>query len=178
MAAEVLVTCLAEGQCDATSQTPPPPPTHTEQACKGLSPAAAPRPCLVAAIPSACVSACVSLQTEKFYDMLGTGSFAVLALGSLLKSSSMHARKVRQAQRRGWGGGGRQCPRSARGRGGTAVPWFSYTQDGSACVSAKCCVCEEGGGRVGRQCPCLGGGGCPLSSSWAHHVVQALKAHG
>jgi hypothetical protein len=34
------------------------------------------------------------LQTEKFYDMLGTGSFAVLALGSLLKTSSMHARKV------------------------------------------------------------------------------------
>jgi hypothetical protein len=38
----------------------------------------------------------MSLQTEKFYDMLGTGSFAVLALGSLLKGSPIHARKVRQ----------------------------------------------------------------------------------
>jgi hypothetical protein len=48
-------------------------------------------------------SACVCLQTEKFYDMLGTGSFAVLALGSLLKSSSIHARKVRRAQGQGRG---------------------------------------------------------------------------
>lgn len=41
------------------------------------------------------VTVLVALQTEKFYDMLGTGSFAVLALGSLLKAPSMHARKVR-----------------------------------------------------------------------------------
>jgi hypothetical protein len=36
----------------------------------------------------------VAMQTEKFYDMLGTGSFAALSLGSLLAARSMHARKV------------------------------------------------------------------------------------
>uniref|UniRef100_A0A383WPW5 Uncharacterized protein n=1 Tax=Tetradesmus obliquus TaxID=3088 RepID=A0A383WPW5_TETOB len=34
------------------------------------------------------------LKTEKFFDMLGTGSFAALAVGSLLASESMHARKI------------------------------------------------------------------------------------
>eukprot|EP00879_Flechtneria_rotunda_P024862 GHRR01026381.1.p1 GENE.GHRR01026381.1~~GHRR01026381.1.p1 ORF type:complete len:300 (+),score=97.06 GHRR01026381.1:326-1225(+) len=34
------------------------------------------------------------LKTEKFYDMLGTGSFIVLSLGSLLAIKSVHARKV------------------------------------------------------------------------------------
>lgn len=40
------------------------------------------------------VYVCV-LQTEKFYDMLGTGSFAALAVGSLLAGTSRHARQVR-----------------------------------------------------------------------------------
>jgi hypothetical protein len=35
-----------------------------------------------------------ALQTEKFYDMLGTGSFAALSLGSLLAAKSTPARKV------------------------------------------------------------------------------------
>jgi hypothetical protein len=35
-----------------------------------------------------------ALQTEKFYDMLGTGSFAALSLGSLLAAKIMPARKV------------------------------------------------------------------------------------
>lgn len=39
-----------------------------------------------------------ALQTEKFFDMLGTGSFAALAVGSLLASKSMHARKVSSTQ--------------------------------------------------------------------------------
>jgi hypothetical protein len=34
-------------------------------------------------------------QTEKYFDMLGTGAFAVLSLGSLLAARSRHARKVR-----------------------------------------------------------------------------------
>lgn len=39
----------------------------------------------------------VFLQTEKFYDLLGTGSFAALAIGSLLASHNIHARKVRSS---------------------------------------------------------------------------------
>ncbi|KAF8062669.1 hypothetical protein HT031_003998 [Scenedesmus sp. PABB004] len=34
------------------------------------------------------------LKTEKFYDLLGTGSFAALAVGSLLTAQSQHARKI------------------------------------------------------------------------------------
>jgi hypothetical protein len=45
-----------------------------------------------------CVDPSAALQTEKFYDMLGTGSFAALAVGSLLAAKSMHARKVSSKQ--------------------------------------------------------------------------------
>lgn len=34
-------------------------------------------------------------QTEKFYDMLGTGSFLVLSIGSMLTTKDLHPRKVK-----------------------------------------------------------------------------------
>lgn len=37
-------------------------------------------------------------QTEKFYDMLGTGSFAALSIGSWLASKNNHARKASHTQ--------------------------------------------------------------------------------
>lgn len=52
--------------------------------------------------PPCCVLRMSTGQTEKAYDMLGTGSFAVLALGSLLTSSSMHARKVSSTVLQQW----------------------------------------------------------------------------
>lgn len=36
------------------------------------------------------------LQTEKYYDLMGTSTCALLALDSLRKGSPFHARKVRQ----------------------------------------------------------------------------------
>jgi hypothetical protein len=38
----------------------------------------------------------VAMQTEKFYDMLGSASFLTLSIGSLLASKTQHPRKVRR----------------------------------------------------------------------------------